>query len=140
MGKRICPIHGMWERTERVTRCPQCQRTTAKAYDRLHRDQDADVFYHSVEWKRMRRRILARDPICQLCRRVPSVIVDHIVPISVGGCRLCEDNLQGVCRSCHNEKTREDEREGRGRKNQGKPPYTAAPPNLSRSSREGGTL
>ena len=37
-------------------------------------------------------------------------VVDHIIPIKQGGKELCSDNLQSLCHSCHNRKTRLENR------------------------------
>lgn len=66
-------------------------------------------------WPRLRRLILARSPVCQHCQRLPSVDVDHIVPIAQGG-TYGEDNLEALCHSCHSRKTvRQDGGFGRKR-------------------------
>ena len=61
--------------------------------------------------QRLRRYVFARNPLCVLCEARgftrPAVELDHITPISQGGSdRL--DNLQGLCRACHDSKTRRD--------------------------------
>ena len=55
-------------------------------------------------WQRLRLMVLARDPICKICNREPSVDVDHIIPKEDGGPDSME-NLQGACHSCHSKKT-----------------------------------
>jgi 5-methylcytosine-specific restriction protein A len=55
-------------------------------------------------WARLRRMVLARDPICVLCRQAPSTVADHIIPLRRGGANSL-DNLQGCCTRCHNRKT-----------------------------------
>ena len=42
-----------------------------------------------------------------ICRREASVEVDHIIPVTKGGTDE-RDNLQGICKECHEEKTRKD--------------------------------
>lgn len=53
-------------------------------------------------WKRIRARILQRDPICVLCGVRPSSRADHIKPKT-------DDHrpsqLQGVCKECHDQKS-----------------------------------
>lgn len=56
------------------------------------------------DWRALRLRILARDPICRLCGAAPSAHADHIVPRSRGG-RDVPENLQGTCARCHSRKT-----------------------------------
>ncbi|MCK4624021.1 MAG: HNH endonuclease [Phycisphaerae bacterium] len=49
--------------------------------------------------------VLARDPICRICKRKPTTEADHIVPIREGGARYDLANLQGLCKPCHSRKT-----------------------------------
>lgn len=55
-------------------------------------------------WRKLRRLILNRDPICKICGRRPSTEVDHLVPLAAGGDNS-PTNLQGVCKRCHSKKT-----------------------------------
>ena len=63
-------------------------------------------------WGKIRVRILRRDNgLCQTCKRSGKLTlaeqVDHIVPVSKGGGN--EDvNLEGICSSCHRDKSRAD--------------------------------
>jgi 5-methylcytosine-specific restriction protein A len=80
--------------------------------------------YYSAEWRRIRAAHLARYPYCQHCNR-PAYVVDHIFPLRFGGTHSPQ-NLQSLCHSCHNAKTRREQakvdqlvdaratREGRG--------------------------
>lgn len=54
--------------------------------------------------QRLRKIVLARDPICKLCHREATTDSDHIVPLSQGG-KDELSNLQGACHSCHSRKT-----------------------------------
>lgn len=60
-------------------------------------------------WEKVRRAHLRMEPLCRNCeergRVEPASEVDHIVPLSEGGARLDHDNLQSLCRPCHNRKT-----------------------------------
>lgn len=60
-------------------------------------------------WVKLRLRHLARQPLCVHCeaqgRTTPAKDVDHIIPISEGADPLDMDNLQSLCRACHNRKT-----------------------------------
>ncbi|MCK5609595.1 HNH endonuclease [Candidatus Pacearchaeota archaeon] len=58
-------------------------------------------------WMKLKRQVLCVDPVCVACRRRPSVEADHIIPICKGGTDEF-DNLQGMCKECHEEKTRKD--------------------------------
>lgn len=71
---------------------------------------------YNAQWRRIRRLILARDPICRICCVVPSTEVDHIKPLRQGGTHE-PANLQALCGSCHRTKTarQASPREGRGK-------------------------
>lgn len=53
-------------------------------------------------WSKIRARILTRDPICVLCKTRPSTHCDHIVAKAD---RHGDDDLQGVCGPCHDQKS-----------------------------------
>ncbi|NYZ69789.1 HNH endonuclease [Endozoicomonas sp. SM1973] len=60
-------------------------------------------------WERLRKLVLERDTyLCQMCllmnKYTPANIVDHIKPKSQGGDDALE-NLQAICRACHQKKT-----------------------------------
>jgi 5-methylcytosine-specific restriction protein A len=55
-------------------------------------------------WYRLRYAVLQRDPICVICRTVPSSEADHKIPRRQGGLDTLE-NLQGACKPCHSRKT-----------------------------------
>ena len=56
------------------------------------------------QWRQLRNAVIARDPICTVCCRVPSTDADHIIPRAQGGQDTME-NLRGRCHSCHSSKT-----------------------------------
>jgi 5-methylcytosine-specific restriction protein A len=72
---------------------------------------------YDYRWQRLREAHLASEPLCRMClqagRITPAVLVDHIVPINDGGAVLDDDNLQSLCRSCHDKKTADDIRKRR---------------------------
>ena len=75
---------------------------------------------YGYRWRKLRRMVLARDPLCadpfgeHGNIKVPATEVDHIVPLSQGG-GASPDNLQALCKSCHSRKTAaEDGGWGRG--------------------------
>ena len=57
--------------------------------------------YHTEKWRKVRAKVMARDPVCRLCRRKKSEDADHIVPLRSGGRPWDMANLQGLCKSCH---------------------------------------
>ena len=82
-NRQPCPVHGQqrWENRPN---------SRARGYGHV--------------WRKLRERILARDPVCVLCWRAPSTQCDHIVPKSKGGTDS-DANLRGICRRCHDSKS-----------------------------------
>lgn len=111
--KKPCAYPGCPELTnERY--CAKHKKLTDAQYDARFRDKSAKDFYGSKEWKRKRREFLIEHPICEYCRMKAATIVDHIVPIRMGGALLDDENLQALCSSCHSAKSiREGSRYGK---------------------------
>ena len=68
---------------------------------------------YGTDWYKLRSHVLAEEPLCRMCaalgRVTPATDLDHILPKAQGGTdRL--DNLQPLCRACHDDKTRADNR------------------------------
>lgn len=55
------------------------------------------------EWRRTRKRILARDRHTCACGN-PATIVDHVINVKAGG-SPADSNLQAICDPCHKKKT-----------------------------------
>ena len=66
------------------------------------------------EWERISLLKRQENPVCEVCHDAPADDVDHIVPFDgVNDPKRTEwQNLQSICRACHNGKTHG----GRGRK------------------------
>ena len=85
-------------------------RTAAnRQYNDNVRDCDMQKFYISTAWRTLRRLKLSQSPVCEECfkrKRVSeAVIADHILPArEYPSRRLDIDNLQSLCRACHNRK------------------------------------
>ena len=80
--------------------------------DKQHNSDTA--FYHSATWKKLRKLILARDPLCVICLAAGQVTeatqVDHIVPRRIAPDRSYDStNLRSICASCHSRRTRQDQ-------------------------------
>lgn len=105
--KRICPIHGLWNKQQDEDRCPDCSKSRAKVYDKTKRDKESNKFYHSREWKNLRTLILNENPFCVACGKAAQM-VDHIKAIKDGGEPLDQENLQSMCNSCHNKKENQE--------------------------------
>jgi 5-methylcytosine-specific restriction protein A len=109
MSKRICPIHGIWNKVNKTDRCPICYKQSHKHYDDHVRDKGLTKFYASSEWRKLREQQLKRHPLCVMCNR-PATVADHIKEIKDGGEKLSLDNLQSMCNGCHTRKTAEEKR------------------------------
>ena len=70
--------------------------------------------YGTKRWRALRQKILTSDPYCRMptCHKIASV-VDHIIPHR-GDLTLFydEDNLQPLCKTCHDSHKQRDERRG----------------------------
>ena len=65
-----------------------------------------------IAWTTTHRRILKRDPICNICHKAKATTVDHIVPRSEGGTDD-DSNLAGACQPCHDRKSQAEANRGR---------------------------
>ena len=74
------------------------------------RSNDRGYDHH---WRKLRKQVLAEEPTCRICTVRLATECDHIKPKSKGGTND-RANLQGVCRSCHAEKTAQEAAEARG--------------------------
>ena len=101
--RKICSIHGVYA----TKTCELCKKENTKTYDQTARNKESAAIYNSTRWRKVRTHILKRDGgICQMCgRSEKSMIVDHIKEIKDGGEPYSYDNLQTLCKSCHNIKT-----------------------------------
>ena len=64
--------------------------------------------YRTSRWQKLRDYKRRRNPLCEECLRqgimTPAELVDHIIPIEDGGAIFDLENLQSLCRACHNRK------------------------------------
>ena len=86
------------------------ERGRYKHCSKLH----ADLWKSHIcrSWSSVRHDILERDlNTCRICGRNEDVMdIDHILPKSLGGNEWNHDNLQVLCRNCHEAKTLQDNR------------------------------
>ncbi len=75
----------------------------AKQSSRARDTGKYDTFYKSPAWRKLRAWQLKHEPLCRECKK-EAHMVDHIQPITEGGDRLSEVNLQSMCNSCHAKK------------------------------------
>ena len=82
-------------------------------YNAVTRSPEANAFYHSISWQRMRDYVYARDMgICQVCGNAVTdrKIVDHIHPLKTSPSeKLDKNNLWTLCYRCHSIKTQLEE-------------------------------
>jgi 5-methylcytosine-specific restriction protein A len=87
----------------------------AAAYQRQKSEQtpeekESKRFYDRVAWKKVRSIQLQDEPLCRKCRSVgrltEATVVDHIIERSKGGDDYAQENLQSLCKPCHDAKTR----------------------------------
>lgn len=60
---------------------------------------------YGERWRRIRAMKLRNHPVCEVCRLAPATQVDHIKAKAHGGDDYDPDNLQSICRPCHQAKT-----------------------------------
>jgi len=94
----ICPHDGCAELVPSGSRCSHHPRR-ADVRPSAHRRG-----YGSVQWLRLRKMTLARDPVCVKCEGREATVADHVIPKKRGG-QDSLANLQGLCRACHAFKT-----------------------------------
>ena len=80
----------------------------------------------SRHYQLMRRHLMQREPLCRSCAEqgyiVAAVELDHIVPVHKAPDRVLDaNNLQPLCRSCHEAKTLREARHIRGATIEGDP-------------------
>jgi len=136
MSKSICNNHGIYSES----RCPKCKTSNNKDYDNNKRDKDLVKFYNSQRWRETSKKFLKHNPLCCECS-YPAEITDHIEEIRDGGSRYDWENLQPMCRRCHNIKTaKERSKRGGGIKSlESKRQNTEAPSKFSQNPCDGGT-
>lgn len=117
MPRRLCGKAGCRTYVDFKTKyCEEHQGATAKEYNRTvryQRDARETEFYNSKAWRDLRHSYMAGNPLCVRClddgKITQAAIADHIIEIKDDWTqRLLKDNLQGLCRACHNIKTKEE--------------------------------
>ncbi|NBK26432.1 MAG: HNH endonuclease [Spirochaetia bacterium] len=109
--KRPCSYPGCPRLTD-GRYCEEHKKLMDARYDSKLRNKGGAEFYHSKAWRRKRQDFLIENPFCVECRKhgrlTKATIVDHIVPIMMGGPVLDDSNLQSLCASCHGRKSIEE--------------------------------
>ncbi len=106
--KRPCSYPGCPNLTE-GRYCVEHKKLMAQQYDKHQRSKESTAFYNSSEWRKKRANYLIEHPFCVECwkygRLTKATVVDHIIPIRMGGALLEDENLQALCPSCHTRKS-----------------------------------
>lgn len=79
-----------------------------KRYNTFERDQEANSFYHSKEWRKVRDYVIAKQMnTCQFCGDIVTdkKIVDHLIRREYCNNPLDTSNLNVLCQTCHNFKS-----------------------------------
>ena len=56
-------------------------------------------------YRKQRKILLEENPICNVCDDEPAIELDHIIPLEQGGDPWDSENLQSICKTCHEVKT-----------------------------------
>ncbi len=94
--KRPCMVPGCPNlvSTPNVYRCPEHQREYLKQWERPR-----DITYDDPVWQKRSKIFLAHNPLCERCGE-PAELAHHIIRKREGGADD-EDNLEALCRRCH---------------------------------------
>lgn len=104
MPTRLCAEPGCPSPATYRGRCQAHARTTEQTICRA-----GYSIYRAKRWQLLRRRVLFEQPICAGCNTALAVDVDHITPLNQGGQPYNRANVQGLCRHCHGQKTRQEQ-------------------------------
>ena len=73
---------------------------------------DNSAFYQSKQWRALRNWYIKQNPLCEMCKRKGITksgnCVDHIKPVTLGGHKVNENNLQTLCNRCHAKKSAQE--------------------------------
>lgn len=94
-------------RSQHPPYCQQHRLQQSRQYDKT-RDKQTTSFYKSREWQRFRLMILNdRMHLCEICQQHGELnaadTVHHVIELKDDWSkRLDSDNVQAICRACHN--------------------------------------
>lgn len=86
---------------------PGCNATAWGGKCRKHRHEKRNRSggdprpYRNANYQKLRKVVLKEEPICRICKKFKSVIVDHINGDNTDNRR---ENLQGACNPCNTRK------------------------------------
>lgn len=81
------------------------QRERKRIVERMRGSKQARGY--GGEWERISRMKRQESPVCEVCKAAAAEDVDHIIPFCslTDPMRTAWNNLQSICRACHNAKT-----------------------------------
>lgn len=111
-GHNFCEKHLWYEEKKQKER--EEKERARRDFSKYQRSSD---LYNTSRWKTVSRNFLKANPYCEICGS-PSEVVDHIIPHR-GDEDLFWDrnNLQALCKNCHNFKTQKEINERRRKGN-----------------------
>ena len=97
---------------------PGCNNLTTDKYCDEHKQDEADKLKrldrrrstaqergYDYRWSKVRTNYIRKNPLCAIClehgKVTPATVVHHKIPIDKGGPILDTNNLQALCRDCH---------------------------------------
>lgn len=101
----------------RMKQAPQRELATVTPGSWRTSTQSAADRGYDHAWRKMRRLFLMANPLCVICqaqgRVTPANVVDHIIPHRGDRERFDDpDNLQALCKPCHDRKTQQETAQG----------------------------
>lgn len=88
-----------------------------KCAERVKPSRSNPFATYGTTWNKMRKRFLAKNPICEFCKKAgiitPAEVVDHKIPHR-GDSKLFwdVDNWQALCKRCHDSTKQKMEKSG----------------------------
>lgn len=99
-GSKYCKKHFDYEKHK-----PIYHKAISKPYENA--DKPNQHLYNTYRWHQLRKKVVSNHPYCCICGSTERLSADHIIPPK-GNEELFfdEGNLQVLCFTCHNKKTR----------------------------------
>lgn len=98
------------EMANRINRVKRPWVAERKPFERVRTHDDFD--YNGRKWRKLRALQLEKFPLCKQCESkgetAIATVADHIVPVKKGGDGYNMDNLQSLCKKCHDSKSARD--------------------------------
>ena len=90
-----------------------CKGQASREYDKGRANDPFKALRNTARWRALRLVIKLRDVLCKMCGQRAVQEIDHVVParawVAQGGDYYDKSNLQGLCKSCHSKKTRQEQ-------------------------------